>query len=138
MNIIAVAEELRAHGAAITPLAGRSYVGPPGSVTDPCLIVPLPEEITFDQVYGRGQDMLLWEIIVIVGRSDDRQIMERIGQYCAGSGPLSVKQALEGGAPYTACGDVFVASAELATVTWQGTDFQGAFFSTQIRGRGLS
>lgn len=135
MNVVTVARELAAHLAVVVP---RTSIGQPDSVTDPCAVVPLPTEITFDEVYSRGQDMIEWDILVITSKTDDRGALARIGEYCAGSGPRSIKQALEGGAPYTACGDVHVSSVELNGVTWQGTDFQGAFFTVEIHGNGLS
>lgn len=135
MNLFTVAEELAAHIKVIVP---RTYVGAPDSVSDPCAVVPLPVSLSFDEVYSRGQDMIAWEVLVITSKASDRNALKRMAEYAAGSGVLSIKAAIEGGQPYTACGDVHVSGAEFDTVTWQGTDFQGALFTVEIRGRGLS
>jgi hypothetical protein len=135
MNLFTVATELADH---IRVVLSRTDVGSPGSVSDPCAVVPLPVSLTFDQMYSRGQDMLLWEVLVIVSKIDDKRGLARMAEYAAGAGPKSIKAAIEGGEPYTACGDVFVSGVEFDTVTWQGTDFQGALFTIEIRGRGLS
>lgn len=139
MNLAAVAVELGEHLSSIPDwMAG--YVGPPDAVVDPCFVIPLPDEVMFDATYSNGSSRATWAVLVIVGRVDDSTVMERTVKYLSDSGAYSVRQALdsvksrERGDPYTACGDVRVAGAQLSIVTWQGIDFQGVEFQLEIMG----
>ncbi len=134
MNLYAVAQELKAR---LDPLfSERVAIGAPDSVSPACAVIALPDAVDYDATYRRGADSIKgWEILAIVSKVSDRRLFETVAAYCAGSGASSVKQALETG-PYDACDSVVVTRVETDTVTWQGTDFQGAIFMIDVFGAG--
>lgn len=113
------------------------YVGPPASIHEPCAVVALPDEIEYDRTFGRGADRIVLPVLVLVSRVDDASIMKRAAAYCAGSGASSVKAILQDNSyTWQQCDYVFVARAELDTVTWGGLDYQGVLFELHILGPG--
>lgn len=134
MNLHAVAQEIKER---LDPLfTERVFIGAPDSVTPACFVIPLPEAVDFDATYRRGADSVTgWEMLAIVSKVTDRNLFERVAAYCAGNGASSVKQALES-ASYDSCDSVVVTRVETDTVTWQGTDFQGAMFMIDVFGAG--
>jgi hypothetical protein len=51
--------------------------------------------INYDTTFGRGLDEYLLTVTVIVSRADGRNAQNLLDQYCASSGTLSVKSAIE-------------------------------------------
>ena len=72
----------------------------PDAVTAPCFFVG-EVEITFDKAMNRKLDELLFTCRVLAGRADDRSSQRIIDALVSGSGPASLKQAIEAarGAP---------------------------------------
>lgn len=72
----------------------------PDAVTVPQFFVG-DVEITFDKTFGRGTDQLELTCRVLVGRADDRSAQKILDALLSGSGPASLKAALEAarGAP---------------------------------------
>ena len=133
---LTVANEIAAHIRTIPALSGRTDVGPTDQVNTPNAKIVLPELINFDQTYGRGSDRMTWPVLVLICKVDDRSLMSKVSEFCTGSGPKSIKTAIEGGTAYTSCDSVRVTSVRLDVVTWQGIDFQGALFELDIFGSG--
>lgn len=72
----------------------------PDSVTEPHFFVG-EVEVTFDKAYGRKLDVLEFTCRVLVGRADDRSSQQILDALLSGSGPASLKAAIEAarGAP---------------------------------------
>ncbi|MGW4476805.1 hypothetical protein ACWENQ_44740 [Nonomuraea sp. NPDC004354] len=72
----------------------------PDSVPEPTFYAG-EVEIDFDRAYGRGMDEARVTCRLLVSRADDRSGQAALDRYLAGSGPLSVKAAIEAarGAP---------------------------------------
>lgn len=136
MNVKALAEELAGKLAAIDGLRAFGY--PVARLPMPGAIVGLPDEITFDQTYGRGSDRLTFPVWVMVARGDDRAGALELLPYLDGSGAKSVKAALDAtdDNTYTECDDVTVTTAVPGTYTYNGMDAFGAEFTVQVAGRG--
>jgi hypothetical protein len=98
-------------------------------------MVTWPEDITFDQTYVRGADRMTLGVVVVVARPNDRSALDRLGAYCNGSGPSSVKAVLESGA-YSAFDVVTVQSAEFDEFEIAGTVYPGVLFRLDIMGHG--
>lgn len=113
----------------------RAFAFPPDTITPPAAMVTWPKDLEFDQTYQRGRDRLTLGVVVVVGRPADRSAVERLGVYCDGSGPASVKEVLEAGT-YTTMDVVVVTSIEFADFTIGGTDYPGALFTLDIIGKG--
>lgn len=134
MNLDDVAGEL---GAALKTIDGlRVPEWGVRKVTPPFVLIPLPDLITFDATYGRGSDRIEdWQLLVLKDRPTTPESRRAIAEYAAGSGPKSVKAAVEGYA-YTACDDVRVVSAEFDVVQFDGVDYLAVMFHLDISGKG--
>lgn len=93
MNVGAVMDGL---AEALAPLAGlRIFAYPPDSATPPAAIVSYPETFVFDFTMRRGSDQASFPVHVLVGRVSTRAARDELVEYMAGSGPRSVKAAIE-------------------------------------------
>ncbi|HZO67756.1 MAG TPA: hypothetical protein VFB74_22390 [Kribbellaceae bacterium] len=135
MNLAAVMDAVSARADTIAGL--RCYAWPVAKVTPPALIVSYPEDITFDETYGRGMDRMTLPAVAVVGKASDRTARDLVAAYCNGSGASSVKQVLESGT-YTAFHHVRVASIEFDVVSIAGVDYIAALFTLDIAGSGTS
>lgn len=84
--------------AGVGKLVCTGYV--PDGVTTPCFFVG-EVEVTFDKAMARRLDELLFTCRVLAGRQDDRASQRIVDALLSGSGPASLKQAIEAarGAP---------------------------------------
>ncbi|MBQ0947652.1 hypothetical protein [Streptomyces sp. RK76] len=84
--------------AGVGKLVCTGYV--PDSVTTPCFFVG-EVEVTFDKAMARKLDELVCTCRVLAGRQDDRASQRIVDALLSGSGPASLKQAIEAarGAP---------------------------------------
>lgn len=84
--------------AGIGKLKCTGYV--PDAVTAPCFFVG-EVEVTFDKAMARKLDELLFTCRVLAGRQDDRASQRIVDALLSGSGPSSLKEAIEAarGAP---------------------------------------
>lgn len=79
--------------ASVTPELNRyGYV--PDSVAVPCFYVG-GVEIDYDLTMGRGSDELTVICVVLVSASSDQSGQEKLDAYLKGSGPGSLKAAIE-------------------------------------------
>lgn len=138
MNVKAVAEEMAGKLSGISGLRAFGY--PVAQLPFPGGIVGLPDEITFDQTYGRGSDTMTFPVWVMVARSDDRAAALALLAYLDGSGSKSVKTALDSTNTntYTECDDVTVTTAVPGTYTYNGVEAFGAEFTVEVSGPGGS
>lgn len=119
------------------------YAYHPDSVTVPCAYVQ-PGDITFDKTMGRGTDELALTVTVLVSKTDDRSSQDLLDGYVSGSGPASVKAALESarGAPGVAALDGACDDFHVVKVTayqyyiHNETRYLGAQFTLRVLGPG--
>lgn len=104
------------------------------SVNPPQAIVSLPETVDFDAVMGRGADRAVIPITVVVAKVSDRAARDVIAQYVSGTGPLSIKAAVEGGNSDLggAAQSVRVTTARIEVVTIGSIDYLGASFDCEV------
>lgn len=93
MDIAAVRDGIKTRLATISGLHALDRW--PDNVIPPCAIV-IPEEVVYDNTFGRGGDGSLFTIRIVVGRVDDAAAQDSLDGYMAGSGSGSVKTAVEG------------------------------------------
>jgi hypothetical protein len=136
MNVKAVMDEVAAKLNTITGL--RVFAYPAAKLPLPGGIVGLPEEIEFDQTYGRGSDASTFPVWVMVGRADDRAAAAQLQPYLNGSGAKSVKAKLDNTTAntYTSCDTVTVTTATVGAFTYNGVDLLGAEFTVTVTGSG--
>lgn len=134
MNLDAVAGEL---AAALRTIAGLNV--PEWGVQrvhPPFALVAMPEQVTYDATYQRARDVIEdWPVLVLVAHPTKPEARRTVAAYADGSGPMSVKAAIEGHT-YTALTAVRVASAQFDTVVYAGVDYLAAMFQLEISGEG--
>lgn len=86
---VALADTVRAE---IPSLTCFGYV--PDSIPEPCFFVG-EAEIEFDKTFGRGLDEVTLTCRLLVSRADDRSGQAALDRYLSGSGPRSIKRAIE-------------------------------------------
>lgn len=135
MNLNDVMDQI---GVQLDTISGlRVYDYPADHVTPPAAIVAYPDEVVFDETYGRGMDRITLPVVVIIGRQSDRSARDRLTLYASGSGASSIKATVEGGT-YTAMDTVRVIRAEFDVVSVAGVEYVGALFDLDIAGQGAS
>ncbi|NUO56027.1 MAG: hypothetical protein HOV78_05150 [Hamadaea sp.] len=137
MNLDAVMDEVAGK---LEPVPGlRVTANPADKVYPPHAVVSLPE-ITFDEMYGRGGDRFTLPVVLAVGKVIDRAARKKLAPYVAGTGPKSLKQALEGtdAAPqeYESCDSLRVQSISFDTYAWGAIEYLVAIFTLDIAGDG--
>lgn len=138
MNLAEVMDELAQAIEAVPQLQGRTYAYPPDAITPPAAIVSYPDTIVFDEAYARGMDRMTMNVWVYEGKVSDRAVKDRLGAYCNGSGPSSIKAAIEAH-DYTTCDSVRVASIEFDTTAFiAGVDHISAVFEVDVAGQGTT
>jgi len=133
MNLADVMDEVAARLGAVDGL--RVFPYPADHVSPPAAIVSYPETYTFDETYGRGMDRMTLPVVVVVGKPTDRSSRDRLAAYVAGSGPGSVKAAVEAG-DGAAFDTVRVVSVEFDVIAIAGTDYIAAVFDLDVAGQG--
>lgn len=124
------------------PLTAISYV--PDMATEP-MIWSKPGTIEYDRAYGpHGMEQLNLELFLVVSRSDDQASQVNLDAYIHGTGPLSVKAAIEsgreqsGGTAYLGVfDDVWVSKCDSYQYYLLGdARFLGATFTLTVIGKG--
>lgn len=118
----------------------RSYPHLVGSLAGktPAALVLFPEAITYDRAMARGADSMRVPVLVVVGRADDKAATEALAGYLDGTGPGSVKAAVDG-YETTVWDSATVASAEAgADKDSAGAVYLAAIFQIDVFGQGGS
>ncbi|MGW6142169.1 hypothetical protein [Streptomyces sp. NPDC055140] len=89
---IAAAAKTVALPAGIAKLKTYGYV--PDAVSAPCFFVA-EVDITYDKTFGRGTDQLDFTCRVLISATNDRASQRILDSLLSGSGPASLKQAIE-------------------------------------------
>lgn len=133
MNLANVMAELATRLQTISGL--RVFAFPPDSISPPAAIVSYPDNITFDETYGRGMDRMKLPVVAVVGKVSDRATAPALAAYCDGSGVKSLKSVLESGT-YSAFHTLRVESIDFDVVSIAATDYMAALFTIDIAGQG--
>ena len=132
LDLNAVMDAIGARLVGVTGLRVTDYAA--DSVSPPAAIVSLPKSVTYDAVMGRGADLVVIPVTVLVGRVSDRAARDQLAQYVAGTGAQSIKTAIEGSDP-TMGGiiqTVRVTAASVDVVTIAAVDYLGASFDVEV------
>lgn len=127
LNISDVMDKL---GASVSGLGGlKVYDYPPKSAQPPFAFLNMPQTITYDLTMGRGTDRV--DIQMFLGVTDvvDRAARDAIVAYAAGSGPLSIKSAIEAA---ELGGQVQVTKAEFGQITLASGSYVGVIFTIDV------
>lgn len=132
LDLNAVMDALGVRLATIAGLRVADYAA--DSANPPQAIVALPETVEYDTVAGRGADRVVIPVMVLVGKVSDRAARDAIAGYVSGTGALSVKTAVEGGAGDLggAAHTVRVTTASIDVVTIQAVEYLGASFDVEV------
>lgn len=66
----------------------------PDSPNPPIAIV-IPRTISFDDTFQKGMNTYAFNVMVIVGRADERSAQNNLDAYCSSTGSASVKLAVQ-------------------------------------------
>ncbi|MBN1174528.1 MAG: hypothetical protein JXA67_20335 [Micromonosporaceae bacterium] len=134
MNLSDVMNEVAQRMDAITGLRVTPY--PPATILAPAGFVSYPERVEFDETYGRGQDMIQQlPVVLVVGRATERSARDTASEWASGSGPKSVKAALDGD-DFQSCDDVTVTACDFDVINIGGVEYLAAVFVLDIAGSG--
>ena len=78
----------------VTP-AINAFGFAPSSIVAPCFFTG-ETDIEYDKTYGRGMDEFLVTCYILVGSAFDESSQDLLDGYLKGSGPTSLKAAIEG------------------------------------------
>ena len=133
MDIIAAIDEL---GDAVDTIDGlRVYRYAPDNVHAPAAVVAYPTVYEFDATYSRGMDTFTVPVVVLVDRGTDRTSRDELLAYVAGSGPRSIKAAVEAHEP-ASYDTARVTGAEFDVISLGGVEYVAATFPVEISGQG--
>jgi hypothetical protein len=133
VNLGDVMDEVAMRLKAIPGLRVHPY--PADSVNPPAAVVAWPERYDFDETYGRGSDRLTLPLVLVVSRVPDRAARDHLSKFCDGTGPASVKAALEAGVG-KAFDSLRVQGIEFDVVQIAQNDYLAATFKLDIIGPG--
>lgn len=134
MDVQAVVEEI---GTELDKISGlRVFEFPADKVTPPAALVILPDEVLYDQTYGRGMDRMTIPVLVVVGRQFDRSASEKLAGYMSGSGSTSIKKTINDKSSWTDCDTVVVTRSEFDVATIGGVEYFAALFDLDVTGEG--
>jgi len=136
VNLVDVAAELAVGLAAIEGLEIVQYL--PKQVNDPPMaILAYADEGEFDLTYARGSDGYdPYPITVVVGDVYGPQTMAEISAFTAGSGPRSIRAAVDAIENPTAFDFVKVNNFEITPLTFNRVEYLSAIFECTIVGSG--
>ena len=131
-----VGNVMDAIGTQLDTISGlRVYDFPSELITPPAVVLAYPEEITYDETYGRGMDRMTLPVLVLVGKVDVRASRDTLVPYTNGTGSKSIKAVVEAGT-YTAFHTVRVTRCDFDVVRVGGVDYASAMFTLDITGSG--
>jgi hypothetical protein len=62
---------------------------------NPPIAVVMPSSISYDDTFNRGMQTYVFNVLVIVGRVDERTAQSNLDAFVSGTGTSSVKRAIE-------------------------------------------
>lgn len=97
MDITAVRQALANQITSVIPAPLTASWWLPDMVAEPAVWIK-PVRIGYDKAYGpHGFEQIDFEVTLVVSRADDQASQINLDQYIHGTGPLSVKAAIESG-----------------------------------------
>lgn len=133
MNVLKVLDDVAEALRSIEGLRVFAYEAP--RIVPPTAEVEWPESIDFDATMRRGSDRMTVRVRVMVGQSDARSARDELAVYADGSGPRSVKAAVERHEAQ-AYGSARVTRCEFGATSVAGVEYLSALFSLDIVGNG--
>lgn len=136
-NVMAeIAAAARPAARALGVVDRQIFLEPPDSISPPSMIISYPESVTFDQTYGRGMDVITGlPLIIAIGRPTNTKLAPTAKACVSGSGPKSIKAALEAH-DWTTCSEVTATRADFDVVSIGGDDVLICAFSLTVAGIG--
>lgn len=62
---------------------------------NPPIAIVIPSTISFDDTFQRGMQTYTFNVLIVVGRADERTAQNKLDAYCASTGSSSIKLAIE-------------------------------------------
>lgn len=106
----------------------RVFAFPPKSATPPFAFVNMPDVVAYDLTFGRGMDRFTFEVWVGIADVVDRATRAKCAQFAAGSGSLSIKQAIEASTVH----DYRVTEAKFQSFTLGAVQYSGIMLTVDV------
>jgi hypothetical protein len=62
---------------------------------NPPVAIVIPRTVTFDEAFRKGMQTYSFNVMVIVGRADERSAQNNLDAYCSSTGTSSIKLAVQ-------------------------------------------
>jgi hypothetical protein len=112
------------------------YAFPVENLVPPAGYIFYPDEVVYDQTYGRGEDMMNdLGIILITSLVTDETARDLASKWSAGSGAESVKERMERHT-WASCDDLTINRCRFIGTTMGGVDYLALEFSATVTGSG--
>lgn len=111
--------------------AKRVHAWPEENVTPPCVVIAYPDDIEYDQTFGRGSDKTSFPIYFLVGKVTGKASRAALSALVTGSG--AIKNVLDG--PLTVganTASVRVTHCRPDTVKFGTIEYLAARFDTEV------
>lgn len=105
------------------------YDFPPLSAQPPFAFVDFPDEIDYDETFGRGFDRMTIRVFLAVANQVDEASADLLYGYCAGSGSSSVKTKIEAATVGTS---VRVTKATFGILSLSSGAYAGVIFTVDV------
>lgn len=118
----------------ITGLRVLDY--PPEDLSPPAGYVSYPQSIDFDETFGRGEDRFTdLPIVLLTSNVTTRAARDTASAWSSGSGPKSVKRAMEA-RTWATCDGLTVTSVEFDIERFAGGAYLAVHFKATVVGPG--
>lgn len=137
MNIEAVHEEMAAKlRAAAIGLNITTYQAE--SVSPPAVLFDVPDGYRYNQLHGRGAELVTLPVMLLVGKSSARSARAKVNAFATSGGPQSIKAILDNTNTnvYDSCHAVTVRECEIDNIEVAGIVYLGIVFKVDIFGPG--
>lgn len=112
------------------------FAYPPASLTAPAGYLSYPDQIRYDQTYGRGQDDYIGlPIVLVVGVPTAKKTRDRVAAWSASDGPTSVKARMDAW-QWTTCDYLAVDTCEFDVEVIGGVEYLACMFKATVTGAG--
>jgi hypothetical protein len=62
---------------------------------NPPIAIVIPRSVSYDEAFRKGMQIYQFNVMVIVGRVDERSAQNNLDSYCSSTGSSSIKLAIE-------------------------------------------
>lgn len=131
LNLASTMDALAAKLVASSVAAKRVYAQPEESVAPPCVVIGYPDDIEYDQTFGRGSDRAEFPVWFLVGKVTGKASRDALSAVITGA--ASVKDVLDGALTVGAnVATVRVTGAKPESIKFGDVEYLSARFDCEV------